>query len=415
MKSFERWSEQDTPICDGSKYFYAVSDTKIDYGGFCDVLKQPANTKLLLCRGVIASVESMTSNQYLEQCSIVRGHNPPIPQNEYTCVDPRKIHKYTELMKRGEKFPLPMLNYVVGNQDGRHRALAALANGAKKIPVITLRYSDQDYLRREFDYPQTWKATKGLLIDNETQAIIGDFSNCRSDYDIDTVIKRAKNAYTHPLMEGTSKYTSDMFKRFIRDLSAFNSDSDIHEEVADCFLDKDHNWQLHFVSRNTGFVDVYLSCTQKWGTIQLNQYNIWILCDILSKLSELHQLLTFVNLSNRSFMAPYMSSTPIKDDFVHQLFVDTMYQTFFTKPRSIGNMLIFEIGDLQIERAFVSINEQNQVSIDYQITKHFVGTINITDYDQQKKKIIDQYDKMVREVNSTHVTTPIKKFVKLFG
>ena len=50
-----------------------------------------------------------------------------------------KVKQYAELMKQGEKFPLPFLDFIDNLQDGLHRVEAAKLLGINKVPVIIIR------------------------------------------------------------------------------------------------------------------------------------------------------------------------------------------------------------------------------------------------------------------------------------
>lgn len=53
-----------------------------------------------------------------------------------------KISKYSQMMKDGVKFDMPMLNYAMKSQEGLHRAIAAMnINKDNLIPVMIVYYN----------------------------------------------------------------------------------------------------------------------------------------------------------------------------------------------------------------------------------------------------------------------------------
>ena len=83
--------------------------------------------------GVIAYIAEMTPTEYLRQSAKL--HSTTV-SSEATFMDNAKCEKYAKMMKTGTKFHLPVLDYAYNQQEGRHRAKAALMVGIDKIPVL---------------------------------------------------------------------------------------------------------------------------------------------------------------------------------------------------------------------------------------------------------------------------------------
>lgn len=83
-------------------------------------------------------IAEMSPDEYLDRCakevfniSTTRMING-IPEKE-------NVQKYATMMLTGTKFDMPYIDAKQKQQEGRHRALAAKANGYKTIPVLYLK------------------------------------------------------------------------------------------------------------------------------------------------------------------------------------------------------------------------------------------------------------------------------------
>ena len=95
-------------------------------------------------KGQDAHLEYMTPNEYLNRCvdifnSTWKKSIAPIEEG-----NAKVITQYAEAMKNGDKFPIPYLDYVYNQQEGRHRALAVKqAFGEDSLmPVIVIEPTD---------------------------------------------------------------------------------------------------------------------------------------------------------------------------------------------------------------------------------------------------------------------------------
>lgn len=110
-------------------------------------------------KGQDAKIVYMTPNEYLERCAkdiFNSTWEKTVASIERNYAD--TITKYANDMKNGDKFPIPYLNYVTENQEGRHRALAVKqAFGEDSImPVLVIKETNptreevMDYCNRKF-------------------------------------------------------------------------------------------------------------------------------------------------------------------------------------------------------------------------------------------------------------------------
>lgn len=84
----------------------------------------------------------MTSGEYMEYCAVIRHDyhvNPLLAlQREYAMLVPKLVSKYARLMKKGERFYMPNIDWHFRSQEGRHRAMAfaRLFGPDERFPVL---------------------------------------------------------------------------------------------------------------------------------------------------------------------------------------------------------------------------------------------------------------------------------------
>ena len=105
--------------------------TSKDYKGF-SLDTKTGSMQDALAKGNAIIVE-MSPKEYMQRISydifkgsLERGSRGVIINN---------IEKYASEMKSGTKYDMPWIDYKNGGQEGRHRAMAAILNGYKTIPV----------------------------------------------------------------------------------------------------------------------------------------------------------------------------------------------------------------------------------------------------------------------------------------
>lgn len=79
----------------------------------------------------------MSPAEYLKRCAYQVFDDATI-ESTLAAIDESNVKKYAEQMKSGTKFDMPYLNFMSGQQEGRHRAAAAMQLGIDKIPVLVV-------------------------------------------------------------------------------------------------------------------------------------------------------------------------------------------------------------------------------------------------------------------------------------
>jgi len=90
-----------------------------------------------------AEVVEMTPYEYIDKAAKLQGITP---EESLKATDQSKVQKYMLRMKKGDKFPMLVLEEGTQNQEGRHRALAAeelyRQTGERiKVPVVVIKQS----------------------------------------------------------------------------------------------------------------------------------------------------------------------------------------------------------------------------------------------------------------------------------
>jgi hypothetical protein len=75
----------------------------------------------------------MSPDEYMKQSAFVQKVEP---HRSYMAVQKQYVDEYAGMMKSGTKFDVPYLDYKRGEQEGRHRAMAAKKLGYDEIPVL---------------------------------------------------------------------------------------------------------------------------------------------------------------------------------------------------------------------------------------------------------------------------------------
>ena len=82
-------------------------------------------------------IAEMSPKEYLQRCAYQIFDSATI-ESTIAALDENNVKKYAEQMKSGMKFDMPYLNFASSQQEGRHRAAAAMQLGIDKIPVLVV-------------------------------------------------------------------------------------------------------------------------------------------------------------------------------------------------------------------------------------------------------------------------------------
>lgn len=113
-------------------------------------------------KGMDGRITYMTCDEYIDKCINDVFHSS-YESTVTNAVDDAKVHEYAKRMLMGDTFPVPYLNYVDEQQEGRHRAFAVKeAFGADaEFPVLEV-YKAEPTLPMIQEYCRTKTNNAGM-------------------------------------------------------------------------------------------------------------------------------------------------------------------------------------------------------------------------------------------------------------
>jgi len=121
--------------CDCCKYF-DMEDTARFTG-----LEHPIYS--MIEKHQIEEIEYISPKQYLY--NIANGFGLSYDDVLNSAYSDEKAKRYAEDMKKGDKFPIGYYKVNKADQEGRHRAVAAMILGCKQIPVVKKEEINRNY------------------------------------------------------------------------------------------------------------------------------------------------------------------------------------------------------------------------------------------------------------------------------
>lgn len=165
---------------------FNLSDTGNSWGN--DFLNPKDHEYIKLVKGFSGQIVYMTSDEYFKRCADIRGKGI---ESEYNSIDQDKVNKYTDMIKQGVKFDLPILDYAFRkSQEGRHRMLAAnQVYPNQKFPCLVITKFNQQKELGFTLYMQVADYGLGIYYINKKT---GEEEYLRTDRSIDEIKQKAK-------------------------------------------------------------------------------------------------------------------------------------------------------------------------------------------------------------------------------
>lgn len=126
------------PDCDCCKYFDMEGLDR--FGG----MEHPIYH--IIEKGKLFELEYLSPKQYIYK--IANGFGVSYEDALGGAYDEDKAKKYAEAMNKGDKFPVGYYTEDDADQEGRHRAMAAMMLGCKVIPVVKIIEVSDNYANR---------------------------------------------------------------------------------------------------------------------------------------------------------------------------------------------------------------------------------------------------------------------------
>jgi len=92
-------------------------------------------------KGIEFRISWIAPHTYLEESAKIHNSNQI---KERLMVEDRLVQEYSDLALQGSKMPLPVLDYVHGSQEGRHRAIVAEGLGLSRMPVLIVTKANEE-------------------------------------------------------------------------------------------------------------------------------------------------------------------------------------------------------------------------------------------------------------------------------
>ena len=116
-----------------------VKASSDDYEGFTTKTTGTGYDEYLNGKQSDGYIAEMSPAEYLKRCAYQVFENATI-ESTLAAINEKNVDEYAKKMESGEKFDMPYLNLKKGEQEGRHRAAAAMKAGIEKIPVLVVGY-----------------------------------------------------------------------------------------------------------------------------------------------------------------------------------------------------------------------------------------------------------------------------------
>lgn len=110
-----------------------------DYEGFTTKTTGTGYDEYLNGKQSGGYIAEMSPAEYLKRCAYQVFENATI-ESTLAAINENNVDEYAKKIESGEKFDMPYLNLKKGEQEGRHRAAAAMKAGIEKIPVLVVGY-----------------------------------------------------------------------------------------------------------------------------------------------------------------------------------------------------------------------------------------------------------------------------------